>query len=147
MSETKFKILFVCIGNSCRSPMAEAFAAAKHGDLIDASSAGIAPASIIQPLTFSCMREKGIAIDPDTKPVALRKTSWKSLDLIVNMSGHGILGEIPKYQGNLLIWDVADPMGRPVAAYRDARDRIEVLVDRLADMLRKRQTRGERKLG
>ncbi len=138
----KLKVLFVCIGNSCRSPMAEAFAAAKHGDLIEASSAGVGPAPIIQPLTLSCMREKGIAIDPDKKPIALKKVDWKSLDLIVNISGHGVLSEIPKYQGNLLIWDVEDPMGRPVAAYRAARDRIEALVDGLAEMLRSRQARG-----
>ncbi len=140
MSESKkTKVLFVCIGNSCRSPMAEAFANARHGDVMEASSAGIAPAPIVQPLTYACMRERGIEISEDQKPVALKKIDWKSLDLIVNMSGYGVLGEIPKYQGDLLIWDVNDPMGRPIGAYREARDRIAGMVDRLAAMLKQRR--------
>ena len=40
----RFKVMFVCIGNSCRSPMAEGFARDRHSDIIEASSSGIGPA-------------------------------------------------------------------------------------------------------
>ncbi|HOJ30216.1 MAG TPA: arsenate reductase ArsC, partial [Spirochaetota bacterium] len=39
----KIKILFLCTGNSCRSQMAEGFANALRGDIIEAYSAGIEP--------------------------------------------------------------------------------------------------------
>ena len=40
------KVLFVCIGNSCRSQMAEAFARVYGSDILVAASAGLAPATI-----------------------------------------------------------------------------------------------------
>ena len=41
---TRLHVLFVCIGNSCRSQMAEAFARAYGRDVLVAASAGLAPA-------------------------------------------------------------------------------------------------------
>lgn len=132
----RFRVLFVCIGNSCRSPMAEAIAAKKHPELMEASSAGIGPAPIIQPLTYQCLAEKGFEVDADKRPERLDKTDWASMDVIVNISGVGILPMIPDFAGATLIWEVADPMGQPMEAYRAVRDQIEGLVDRLAEMLR-----------
>ena len=57
-----FRVLFVCIGNSCRSPMAEAIANHRFPDLLEASSAGVAPAPIVQPLTYQCLAEKQIPL-------------------------------------------------------------------------------------
>ena len=63
MSEQKrFKVMFVCIGNSCRSPMAEGFARARHSDIIEASSSGIGPAPEVQQATIAAMLEKDISI-------------------------------------------------------------------------------------
>src|ERR1700682_6833223 len=47
----KKRVLFVCIGNSCRSQMAEAFARAYGADIMEAQSAGVNPATYIAPLT------------------------------------------------------------------------------------------------
>ena len=132
----RYRTLFVCIGNSCRSPMAEAIANARHGDVIDAFSAGLGPATIVQALTFSCLREMGVELDPGKSPQQLAKADWASADLIVNMSGHGVLPVIPNYKGNILIWYIPDPIGQPIAAYRMARDLIHQQVDALADALR-----------
>ena len=132
----RYRTLFVCIGNSCRSPMAEAIANARHGDVMDAFSAGLGPAPIVQALTFSCLRENGVELDPEKRPQQLTKADWASADLIVNMSGHGVLSVIPEYQGDILIWEIPDPIGRPVAVYRMARDLIDQQVDALANALR-----------
>jgi len=132
----RYRTLFVCIGNSCRSPMAEAIANARHADVIDAFSAGLGPAPIVQALTFSCLRENGIDLDPEKKPQPLAQCEWTSADLIVNMSGHGVLSVIPEYKGDNLIWDIPDPIGQPIAVYRIARDLIDRQVDALANALR-----------
>src|SRR3954464_13235438 len=59
----KRRILFVCIGNSCRSQMAEGFARAYGSDVLDIQSAGLSPASIVQPLTAQTMMERNIRLD------------------------------------------------------------------------------------
>jgi protein-tyrosine-phosphatase len=140
MSDSRrFRVLFVCIGNSCRSPMAEAIARHHYADVIEPESAGIAPAPIVQPLTYEALQEKGLSLDADQRPRKLEDADWTSADIIINMSGSGILPLIPGYKGNNLIWDVDDPIGRPLAEYRKSRDKIERLVGRLAELLRRHQ--------
>jgi len=137
MSESRrFRVLFVCIGNSCRSPMAEAIANHSHGDVLEASSAGVAPAPIVQALTFQCLAENGIPLSAEKRPQKLEKSDWASMDVIVNISGQGIAPIIKGFEGATLLWDVIDPIGLPMPAYREARDRLEKLVDRLASQLR-----------
>ena len=139
MSESirPYRVMFVCIGNSCRSPMAEAIAQTKHADIIEAFSSGVAPASIIQPSTLRCLEEKEFRLSPDKQPQKLPKSNWREMDVIVNMSGGGILPIVQGFKGSNLIWEVAQPMGHPLTAYRRARDVIEKHVDKLAGMLRK----------
>jgi arsenate reductase len=57
----KIKVLFLCTGNSCRSQMAEGWAKALKGDVIDAYSAGTAP-STVNPLAIKVMKEAGVDI-------------------------------------------------------------------------------------
>lgn len=135
-SATIYRVMFVCIGNSCRSPMAEAIAQTRYADVIQASSSGVAPTDIVQPSTLRCLEEKDFRLDPGKTPQRLSKSNWREMDVIVNMSGGGILPFIPGFQGSSLIWEVADPMGQPLTAYRRARDLIERHVDKLAAMLR-----------
>ncbi len=56
-------VLFVCIGNSCRSQMAEAFARAYGAEMMVAESAGLSPATIIAPLTKQVLAERNLNID------------------------------------------------------------------------------------
>ena len=44
-AKAKKRVLFVCIGNACRSQMAEAFARAYGSDILTVRSAGLAPAA------------------------------------------------------------------------------------------------------
>ncbi len=55
-------ILILCIGNSCRSQMAEGLLRAAAGDLVDVHSAGSKPAGQVQPRAIQVMREIGIDI-------------------------------------------------------------------------------------
>jgi len=55
------KILFLCTGNSCRSQMAEGFARALKGDVIEAYSAGVEPHGM-DPRAVQVMAEAGVDI-------------------------------------------------------------------------------------
>jgi hypothetical protein len=47
-----------------------------------------------------------------------------------------VLSVIPDFKGDLLIWEIPDPIGQPMAVYRIARDLINRQVGALADALR-----------
>ena len=60
MSHTeKTRVLFVCIGNACRSPMGEAIARKDAGDVIEASSAGLYPMGMIPEMTQTTIEKNG----------------------------------------------------------------------------------------
>ncbi|MDX2118975.1 MAG: arsenate reductase ArsC [Planctomycetota bacterium] len=61
----RLRVLFLCTGNSCRSQMAEGWARALKGDVIDAYSAGTAPHGV-NPLAVRAMREAGVDISSHT---------------------------------------------------------------------------------
>jgi arsenate reductase len=123
----KKRVLFVCIGNSCRSPMAEAFARAYGSDVLTAQSAGLAPASIIQPLTRQTLQERNVSAE-DLFPKGLEALEGESFDLVVNLSGL----PLPPFLGTsiprVLVWPVPDPIGQKESVYREVALRIERLV-------------------
>jgi len=57
----KPRILFLCTGNSCRSQMAEGFARALRGGVLDPFSAGLAPVGV-NPRAVRAMAEAGVDI-------------------------------------------------------------------------------------
>jgi arsenate reductase (thioredoxin) len=129
------RILFVCMGNSCRSPMAEAFARALGDDILIARSAGLLPSEAISNSTRRAMMEKNVPIR-NRAPRLLSSYNLAEFDLVVNMTGRPL---VFAKAGNVIDWDVADPAGRKLASHRAARDCIEVLVRNLLANLRFRE--------
>jgi arsenate reductase (thioredoxin) len=119
-------VLFVCIGNSCRSQMAEGFAKAYGADVIAASSAGLSPATIIAPLTKQILEEHNVRID-DQFPKGLDVAVRGPVDLLVNMSGRPL--SLPGVK--VIEWRVQDPIGLKDSVYREVASEIESLVMRL----------------
>jgi arsenate reductase (thioredoxin) len=113
----------VCIGNSCRSQMAEGFARAYGSDVMLAASAGIAPALTVAADTHRAMKEKNISLD-DHFPKSVEQLSKARFDLIVNMSGV----ELPESLGTIRTWKVRDPIGTKYDVHCAVRDEIEKLV-------------------
>lgn len=120
--------------------MAEGFARRYGSDVLEAFSAGISPAAVVQPLTHKVMEEKNIRLDSQF-PKSLDSIEVSNLDLIVNISGV----KLPK---RLTIpvqeWKIEDPIGRDEETYVAVRDQIEMAVMRLILDLRK-QARNEEK--
>ncbi len=131
------RVLFLCIGNSCRSQMAEGFARKYGADVMEVGSAGLSPASIVQDLTKKVMADKNINID-DQFPKDLGSVGVSSYDVIVNMSGVKLPGRIPI---EVRDWKVEDPIGREEEMYVTVRDQIEGQVMQLILELRRQARR------
>ena len=122
----KKRVLFVCIGNSCRSQMAEAFARAYGADVLDVRSAGLSPALSIAPLTRQALAERNLNID-DHFPKGMDEAAREHYDVLVNMSGMPV--SLPGAM--VLNWPVQDPIGQEESVYRAVASQIEELVMRL----------------
>ena len=121
------RVVFLCIGNSCRSQMAAGFARTYGSDVLIVQSAGLAPAMSVSSLTHQVMLEKNIDIGEEF-PKSLEMTSPSDADLIINMSGHPLPR---KTEAKVEEWAVRDPIGESEEVYRDVRDQIEQRVMRL----------------
>jgi arsenate reductase len=128
---TKKRVLFVCIGNSCRSQMAEAFARAYGSDILVPRSAGVSPATIIQPLTRQVLEQRNLRVDGQF-PKGMEITQQERFDVVVNMSG--VPMSVPG--ATVVEWPVEDPIGREEAVYQAVATQIEALVMRLILELR-----------
>lgn len=126
------RVVFLCIGNACRSQMAEGFARTYGRDVMEAWSAGLYPATGIPEQTMRIMAEKNIVLDK-AFPKRIDEIPPPPPDLYVNMSGL----PVPGGQGiETRVWDVKDPYQSSDAEFRAARDRIEGLVMALIMELR-----------
>jgi arsenate reductase (thioredoxin) len=117
-------VLFVCIGNACRSQMAEAFARAYGQGVIEPASAGLFPASAIPAATFEAMAAKHLDMR-DQFPKSLRQFGKSQFDLVINMSG----APLPEpLDAEVRSWYVPDPVSMPFEGHCAVRDHIERLV-------------------
>jgi arsenate reductase len=123
----KKRVLFVCIGNSCRSQMAEAFARAYGSDILEVWSAGLAPATIVAPLTKLMLNERNIPA-ADLFPKSLGDLRGEAFDVVVNLSGTALPPFPQTPAPRVIVWPVTDPIGQKESVYRDVADRIESLV-------------------
>jgi arsenate reductase len=129
------RILFVCVGNACRSQMAEAFARTYGSDVLIPASAGLTPASDVPMETLNAMAEKNIDMSAQF-PKSFRQLRRAKFDLVINMSGFPIPWEngTPTEE-----WPVPDPVAMPYEEHCQVRDQIETLVMKLILDLRREQ--------
>jgi arsenate reductase (thioredoxin) len=134
VSVVRKRILFLCIGNSCRSQMAEGFARSYGRDVIAPSSGGLSAAMTIDANTRKVMAEKNISLEEQApKPFELVYVPGK-VDLVINMSGVALRGALTC---PVEVWPVSDPIGMPESVHRTVRDQIEALVVSLIARLRR----------
>lgn len=124
----KARVLFVCIGNACRSQMAEGFAKHFGADVMEVQSAGLMPIESLPAQTRKVMLEKEVPVDGQF-PKGVEVFRNAEFDLVINMSGTFLPRNMREKER---VWAVSDPYGRTDDAYREVRDE---LADRVADLI------------
>jgi arsenate reductase (thioredoxin) len=135
------RVLFVCVGNSCRSQAAEALARHLASDVISASSAGISPLGRIAELTRKALAERGISMDGQYSK-GLDEAEPAAAEIIVNLSGIPGASLFASPRADILDWQVEDPYGDDIEVHRQTCDEIEERVRELANLLRKEAAAG-----
>ena len=123
----KVKIIFVCTGNTCRSPIAEGYFKTLS-DKYDVQSAGIATygGDAVSENSVIVMNEIGINISGKLS-LPLTYDMINSADYIVCLSKshyNALLSIVPKEKLMILGDGISDPYGLDIDEYRKARDKI-----------------------
>ena len=125
------RVLFVCVENSNRSQMAEAFARRIGGDAVEALSAGSKPSGVINPKAIRYMSELGI--DLSTHASKSLGDIDGEFDAVVTMGCGDSCPWVPAKRRE--DWALADPRNMDEAGYREVRDDIAARVRTLLDSL------------
>lgn len=121
------RVLFVCIENSNRSQMAEAFARIHGGDAVEALSAGSAPSGRINPKAVRFMAELGY--DLSTHASKSLDDIHGEFDAVVTMGCGDDCPWVPAKRRE--DWGLPDPKHMDDDGYRAVRDEISARVKRL----------------
>lgn len=131
-------VLFLCVGNTARSQMAEAFLRTYGGSRIEARSAGLKPRGI-EPLAIAVMQELGYDLR-DHRPKSLKEfVGRRRFDYLIILCNRAERG-CPRFasMGERLNWPFEDPATFTgteedrLARFRKLRDDIEQFIRRWA---------------
>ena len=122
-------VLFVCVHNSGRSQIAEAFFNHLAKGKASATSAGTKPGSQVNPVVVRAMREAGLDISQQ-KPKALTFEMIENADRVITM-GCGVEEVCPASFVPTEDWELEDPEGKPIEKVREIRDQIKARVEKL----------------
>jgi protein-tyrosine-phosphatase len=139
---TLTKVLFVCFGNACRSPIAESIARYDAADVMDVSSAGLVALGFIPQLTKETLTKNGYSSD-GLKSKNISTEAWSSADIVINMSGTPRERAFPDYD-KVEDWLVDDPYGADARLYQTIFESIRRRVGQLAKDLRHKRESGQR---
>ncbi len=127
------KVLFVCIENSCRSQMAEAFANMHGRDIVEAYSSGSSPSGIVNKKSIAAMSEIGYDLSRH-RSKGITEFSDIEFDYVITM-GCGDRCPFIKSR-NREDWQIPDPKDMDREGFRKVRDLVRDSVDKLIDQLR-----------
>jgi arsenate reductase (thioredoxin) len=133
------KVLFVCVHNSGRSQMAEAFFNQGARGKARAYSAGTRPASHTDRTVVEAMREVGIDVTSQ-HPKLLTREMIENAHKIINM-GCGTQDSCPVVLVPSEAWQLEDPEGQPIEQVRRIRDGIQARVRELIAAIEQEEIR------
>jgi len=133
-SSRPLRLLFVCVENSNRSQMAEAFARIHGGDRVEAHSAGSRPSGQVNPKAIEAMRELGYDLTShESKSVeqVLAESRGQQFDAVVTMGCGDSCPHVPT-RGRQE-WQIPKPRDMSPEQFRQVRDLIGCKVTELID--------------
>ena len=128
----KRRVLFLCTGNCCRSPMAEALLRRIGGERFEGCSAGSQPAGYIHGLAIEAMRRMDISTEGQESK-SWNEFSNDPVDVVITLCDAAAAETCPKWPGAPLTahWSLPDP-----AYYLGAEEERVELAMRVAERLR-----------
>lgn len=129
-------VVFVCIHNSGRSQMAEAFAKKLGKGLLTAASAGTEPGGELNPTALQAMQEIGFDMSGHY-PKLMTMEMVENADQIITMGCGVDASTCPAVFVPSEDWGLEDPKGQPIEKVREIRDEIERRVATLIEELEK----------
>ena len=117
----ELRLLFVCVENSNRSQMAEAFARMQGRERVEAHSAGSRPSGRVNPKAIEAMRELGYDLSTHQSK-SLAELPKVEFDAVVTMGCGDSCPHVPARCRE--DWQIPDPRDLPPERFRDVRDLI-----------------------
>jgi protein-tyrosine-phosphatase len=127
------KILFVCIENSNRSQMAQAFATIHGAGKIEAYSAGSKPSGQINPKAIAAMEKSGYDLSTHSSKSLEEVKAFAPFDVVVTMGCGDACPWMPAKK--FVDWQIPDPREMSEAKFREVRNLIEQKVKELISSL------------
>ena len=122
------RVIFVCVENTNRSQMAEAFARIHGAGQVEAFSAGSRPSGRVNPKAVEAMKEVGYDLTTHQSK-GLDEFNGKEFDVAVTM---GCGDECPLVLAKRRVdWQIPDPKEMPPEQFREVRNLIERKVKEL----------------
>ena len=126
---TMKKLLFVCIENSNRSQMSQAFATIFGGKDVQAFSAGSRPSGIVNPKAIAAMRELGYDLSRHDSKSLDEVKQFAPFDAVVTMGCGDACPWLPAKQ--FIDWQIPDPKNMEPVQFNEVRDLIAGKVKQL----------------
>ena len=134
------KVLFVCIENSCRSQIAEAFAKIHGAGVIEPYSSGSRPSGIVNPKGIASMKEIGYDMSSHTSK-SLSDIPDIEYDYVITMGCGDACPFVRAEQRE--DWGIPDPKDMDAEGFRNVREMIEEKVKGLIRTLKQNQSFSE----
>lgn len=123
------KLLFVCIENSNRSQMSQAFAKIHGGQNVEAYSAGSKPSGIVNPKAIAAMKELAYDLSAHDSKSLDEVKEFAPFDVVVTMGCGDACPWMPAKK--FVDWVIPDPKHMELAGFNQVRDFIEQKVKEL----------------
>ena len=127
-------VLFVCYGNTCRSPMAEGLAKLVLGDEVRIESAGLAP-------VLDGATHESVDVLKDTYGMDISHHITRSAaDIQIALFEHIIIldayvhealkNRYPSLSEKFILWDIEDPYGQDLNAFEKTAETLKQLIEK-----------------
>ena len=129
----KKKLLFVCVENSNRSQMSQAFAKMLGGEDVEAYSAGSKPSGIVNPKAIAAMKELDYDLSKHKSKSLKEVEQFAPFDEVVTMGCGDACPWMPAKK--FIDWEIPDPKNMEPPEFNEVRDLIRDKVKELLQTL------------